>query len=173
MSYAEPKAVAILEAHGLHHAHAIFRAARAAELPLPGAAALMEKESSGRNVYGHDEGGALSGFPEEVNRDNFAVFWWLVDEKGMPSNGVGPAQITFRGFFPQMRGRGLLPWVPLDNMTFGFGILKGYLDAQSGTRLWRVAGTRYNGSAAYGDDLAEKVQLWRERLQPARLTRDA
>lgn len=127
--------------------------------------ALLEKESMGRNVYGHDAGGALSGFPEEVNLYNFDVFLWLVFKKGQTSNGVGPMQLTFKGFFTDMKAKGLKPYDVHDNMLYGARLWLGYY------RQYRVqgydrddsikkAGTRYNGSAAYGDRLLVIMDKW-------------
>jgi hypothetical protein len=111
-------------------------------------------------VYGHDAGGALSGYPEVVDESNFKVFLWLL-AKGQTSNGVGPCQITWPGYFTDMANKGLHAWRPLDNMTYGFGILAKHYAA---SRNWIKAGESYNGSYAYGVDLAEKVMAWRHRF---------
>lgn len=148
-------------------------ACRAAGLPFYAACALLEKESGGRNVYGHDKGAVLSGFPDEVSEANYRAFSWEAITRGLPSNGVGPCQITYAGgqradgsrdggYFRQMIAAGLKPWVPLDNMTFGFGLLLGHYNAHG--HDWAAAGTAYNGASAYGKDLAAKVAAWRTRL---------
>jgi hypothetical protein len=141
------------------------------------ACALVEKESTGRNVYGHDKGGALAGFPLEVNADNFAVFRWLVIDQGQTSNGVGPMQLTYAGavlssgkrqggHFVAMEGRGLKPWVVADNMRYGLELFKGYLSSRKGNVA--EAGTIYNagnlnaGINAYGRDLAAKDAAWKK-----------
>jgi hypothetical protein len=143
-------------------------ACREANLPFYVACALLEKESGGRNIYGHDAGGALSGFPGEVNKDNYAVFKWLVFERGMSSNGVGPAQITYKGYFTDMEKRGLKPYDAHDSMLYGFELLKANYD-RAGT--WTAAGAVYNGgprpnytALAYGRDFAVKVAAWKKRL---------
>lgn len=144
-------------------------ACRKAKLPYFAACALLDQESEGRNVYGSDKGGALAGFPFEVNLDNFRVFRWMVLSMGQRSNGVGPCQITYKGYFNVMQGRGLQPWVPHDNMLFGFELLQGnYLKAG---KSWARAGAIYNGgpnpnatALGYGRDFAAKVALWKDRL---------
>lgn len=143
-------------------------ACRKAGLPFFVACALLEKESGGRNVYGHDEGGALSGFPHPVNAGNYQVFEWLVFDRGQASNGVGPCQITYKGFLSQMEEEGLKPWSPHDNMLFGFRLLKGYFDKHSS---WATAGAIFNGgpspnskALAYGRDLKRRVDVWHDRL---------
>lgn len=127
--------------------------------------ALLEKESMGRNVYGHDAGGALSGFPEEVNLYNFDVFEWLVFKKGQTSNGVGPMQLTFKGFFTDMKKQGLKPYDVHDNMLYGARLwLSYYRSARdagySRDNAIKKAGTKYNGSTAYGVALLLLMDKW-------------
>lgn len=148
---------------GLKNVWAASRAAKKVGLPFEAACALLQKESGGRNVYGHDVGGALSGFPGTVNRDNFAVFEWMISH-GWSSNGVGPCQITWKGYFTDMQKRGLLPWKPYDNMVFGFGILRAHRDRFGS---WTLAGGAYNGSSEYGADLNNKINEWKKRFASA------
>lgn len=164
------------QAFGLQNVPDAATACRDAGLPFYAACALLQKESMGANVYGHDIGGALSGYPQQVDESNYRVFYWLVVDKGWTSNGVGPAQITWAGalrtstadaardggFFRIMEQQGLRPWIPEENMRFGFGLLwQAYLD---NGRTWRVAGTMYNGKPSYGADLLAKCREWHERL---------
>lgn len=139
---------------------------RAAGVPFFVACALFQKESGGRNIYGNDPGGALAGFSGEVTHDNFEVFEWLVFEKGVPSNGVGPAQITYKGYFTAMHATGLRPWEPADNMLFGLDLLAANHKA---TGTWEAAAARYNGgpkpnafAQSYGKDLVARANVFRE-----------
>jgi hypothetical protein len=127
--------------------------------------ALLEKESMGKNVYGHDAGGALSGFNKTVNQGNYEVFEWLVFTKGQTSNGVGPLQLTYKGFFTDMKKQGLKPWDVHDNMAYGAKLwLTYYKEARhSGLNrddAIRKAGARYNGSASYGERLLVIMDKW-------------
>jgi hypothetical protein len=129
--------------------------------------ALLEKESNGRNVYGHDAGGALSGFPGAVNKENFAVFRWLVFTKGQTSNGVGPMQLTYKGFFTDMEADGLKPWDVHDNILYGGKLWTGYYRVARAAGLTvseaiKNAGLRYNGSSAYGERLLVIMNKWRD-----------
>lgn len=158
--------------HSLHNTTIIFAEAKATKLALPAACALMQKESGGRNVYGHDAGGMLSGFPDSVNKENFAAFWWMVKEHSAQSNGVGPCQITSQGLLQQMMDQGLNPWVIAHNMHFGFDLLRRYYLAArlaGEVRPWVVAGARFNGAVIYGEDLAKKIADWREALTDAEI----
>lgn len=163
----------IARKYGLKNVWWIAKACREADVPFYVACALFEKESGGRNVYGHDVGGALSGFEKPVNRYNWEVFRWLVLDQGHTSNGVGPAQITYAGpkrsngtrdggFFRQMEAEGLRPWVAYDNMLFGLRLLAAHKDAEGS---WTAAGRRYNGAEAYGVDLDRKIQVWKQRFE--------
>ena len=169
--------IAVAQAAGLTNVIEAAVACRLAGLPFFAACALLEKESGGANVYGHDAGTPFSttalGRPANgrVTASNFQQFLSQVCFHGRPSNGVGPCQITYAGalkgglrdggFFRQMMDRGLLPWVPADNMLFGFEQLAGYAGASLD---WHAAGKLYNGAEAYGADLAAKVLAWKKRL---------
>lgn len=151
----------------LSNAQTAAVACRDAEIPYAVGCALLEQESNGRNIYGHDEGGALSGYPGQVNEENFRVFYWMVFSKGVKSNGVGPCQITYKGYFQQMAVAGLDPWKPYDNMLFGFRLLKAYY-TQFGS--WEKAGAAYNGGvtfpdAEYGKEFKAKLNVWRARFK--------
>ena len=106
----------ILTTGGLANADLIVQAASATGLPLPILAAMVQKESGGQNVYGHDAGGVYStlygsvtvegvtygkGANIPVTQSNFAEFRRQVIDNGKTSNGVGPCQITYWGFFAQ------------------------------------------------------------------------
>jgi len=96
-----------------------------------------------------------------VTEAKWREFRRLVVDLHHTSNGVGPCQITYRGFFTDMEAQGLRPWVPHDNMLYGFRLLARY-HADKGS--WEAAGTAYNGSSQYGRDLAALVEKWRKRL---------
>ncbi|WP_371031282.1 hypothetical protein [Pseudoclavibacter sp. JSM 162008] len=163
------RAVDIIAAHGVQNADAIVRAAVAVGLEVAIAAAIIEKESNGANIYGHDRGGVFSsiglGKPADnrVTEDNFRDFRRRI-ASGETSNGVGPAQITWPGYFPQAERQGVRLWVAEDNIRFGLTIFAGHLRG-SGDLV--AAGHAYNGARQYGVDLANMVARWRERLAGA------
>jgi hypothetical protein len=173
MNPVSARRIQIAEDFGLVNVDVIAEVCRIAGVSFPVACALYQQESGGRNVYGHDVGGALSGYPHPVNLHNWRVFKWLVIDHGYQSNGVGPSQITYAGaakngkrdggFFREMEEQGLRPWVVHDNMLFGLQLLKKHYDA---TGNWVDAGERYNGAHQYGLDLAQKIEEWRKRFRP-------
>lgn len=159
-----PERIQIARDYGLANVPSAAKACREAGIPFYVACALLEKESGGNNVWGNDPGGMFSELPSDfrVTESTFRIFEYYVVMLGRQSNGVGPTQITWRGFFEDAKKKGLALWHPYDNMIYGFGLLALYR-AQEGT-TWEDAGTKYNGSKAYGKDFAEKVRAWRKRL---------
>lgn len=157
--------IAKAKAKGLQNVDVAARVANETGNKFYHLCALLEKESNGRNVYGHDAGGALSGYPKSVNIDNFAVFEWLVFTKGQTSNGVGPMQLTYKPFLTDMKSKGKKPWDPYDNITYGAKLWLSYYRAARDSGLERdaaikKAGTRYNGSTTYGDRLLVIMDKW-------------
>ena len=176
----------ILTAGGLVNADLIVQAATATGVPLAIAAAMIQKESGGRNVYGHDAGGVystltgpvvVSGIVYETGADipvtafSFVEFLRLVTA-GAKSNGVGPAQITYSGYFKQAPDYPF--WDPLANIRFGLTIIADYLDDDFSDSSISSAGAHYNGGTnpdskaiAYGADLLAKTNMWRAKLARA------
>ncbi|MGO2751783.1 MAG: hypothetical protein ACTIA6_17165 [Pseudoclavibacter sp.] len=163
------RAVDIIAAHGVQNADAIVRAVVSVGLEVAIAAAIIQKESNGANIYGHDLGGLFSsaalGKPpgNAVTEANFRTFTARV-AAGETSNGVGPAQITWPGYFPQAAREGFKLWLPEDNIRFGLRLFASHLRG-SGDIV--EAGRAYNGARQYGVDLAIMVTGWRNRLAGA------
>ena len=181
----------ILAAGGLANADLIVQAATATGIPLAIAAAMIQKETGGKNVYGHDGSietgpGVFStkygpvaingvtyaqGSDIPVTQGNFAEFLRRVTA-GEKSNGVGPAQLTYAGYFKQYPTYEF--WDALANIKFGLTILADYLDGDTSDAAISAAGARYNGGTnpnakalAYGEDLLTKTNAWRAKLAGA------
>lgn len=155
----------------LKNAPAIVAAARRAGLALNVAAAKVEKESGGLNIYGHDVGGAMYvPRPQnvEVTEANYLGKFMPAIESGQLSNGVGPGQITWKPLHYQAREEGLKLWLPEDNLFMGSRIMaknmkdRGGNIAEAGT-LYN-AGTLKNGVTAYGRHLDQLAREWHARL---------
>lgn len=155
----------MLTQYGFQNVSHIIAAAKATNTPLWVAAALFEKESMGRNIYGHDAGGVFSvaGKNIEVTEANFREFISKINA-GATSNGVGPSQITWKGFFPDAANKGFKLWLPLDNMIYGLQLLKSYLKGNYSEASLKAAGTRYNGKEIYGTDFVKKALVWKNKL---------
>lgn len=175
--------IAIAKQRGIRNVRALATACEGTDVPFAVGCALVEKESfGGRNVWGRADASLLAGYLGPVNVHTFRLFYWLVTQRGMPPTGVGPCQITYAGtlrngtrdggYFRIMLERGLRPWVPVDNMTFGLGLLRANFDRHGS---WTEAGAHYNGGTnpdasaiAYGLDLVEKAAAWRALFRRAR-----
>lgn len=161
------KRIEIAKRYGLVNVEDAAVACRIAGLPFYAACALLEKESGGKNEWGHDHGGVFSGYPGEVTEAGYRAFREFL-ARGMTSNGVNACQITDKSHFPIMEARGLKPWVVLDNMIYGFELMAG--DFKANGNNWTKAGTVYNhgsmrdGIQPYGTDYLLKVIEWRHRL---------
>lgn len=148
---------------GMANVEAAVAASAQVGLRFEVACALLEMESRGKNIYGHDSGGIFANEATRnvvVTEENYTEFRRRLAE-GEKSNGVGPCQITWPGYFPIADARDLQLWRPLDNMIFGFQILA---DHYAKSKSWESAGTAYNGKSSYGVTFARRVLEWTERL---------
>ncbi len=150
-------------------------ACREVGLPFWAACALLDKESNGENVWGHDQGGVFSNDEhDEVTAELYHEFIIKV-MNGAISNGVGPCQITYAGslvrctggngrnggYFREMSEEHLLPWDVHDNMVKGFTVLA---DHHTRHGSWFTAARLYNGGSDYGRDFVRVANEWRDRL---------
>lgn len=136
---------------------------------------IMSKETNGRNVYGHDLGGSLSGFELPVTEENYRVYEWMI-ARGGKNNGVGVMQLTWRGYFTNLSKTGMLdlgyrPWDPHDNIRYAVKYGLGPMWKKQTTikpfvlskAVWSVA-KLYNGKDSYADDAVTKSVTWIARV---------
>ena len=162
------------------------------KIPLALLCAVIEKESNGHHVYGHDTDGVYStrgrtvvvdglsygvGANVPVTPRNFAEFERRV-LAGEKSNGVGIMQITYAGpvradgtrdggYLRVAREKGLDLSKELDNIRMGADIIRGHLQKAGGVPSKDAVvyvGTKYNGRSTYGEDLWVKFQAWERKL---------
>ena len=162
------------------------------KIPLALLCAVIEKESNGHHVYGHDADGVYStrgrtvvvdglsygvGANVPVTSRNFAEFERRV-LAGEKSNGVGIMQITFAGavradgtrdggYLRIAREKGFDLSKELDNIRMGADIIKAHFQKAGGIPSKDAVvyvGTKYNGRSAYGEDLWVKFQAWEKKL---------
>lgn len=160
---AQKSAKSVLESNGLTNVDALIAGSKRTGVPLWIAAAVLEKETGGANIFGHDSGGAMYG-AGEVTEAKFREFQRIFKTTDAASNGVGPMQITYFPFFADMESKGLKPWVPADNIFYGLTLMAEYLGGDFSDASIRRAGVRYNGADAYGDHLVTVAHKWRDRL---------
>ncbi len=172
--------IAAAQAHGLTQVEALAAACDKHDFRFYHACAILQKETGGLNIYGHDRGGvfSLASGNKEVTEENFAEFWKKV-KAGATSNGVGPMQITYRGHFPIMADLGLKAWVPADNIEYGIRVIAADYRAQrvagkTVPQSFHYAATVYNlgsfkSTWPYGLDALDKAALWKQRVGTADL----
>jgi uncharacterized protein YcbK (DUF882 family)/peptidoglycan hydrolase-like protein with peptidoglycan-binding domain len=150
----------------------VISEARRAGIPLALACALLEKETAGgHNVFGHDRDRAGHYiFPARdgtipVTEALYQEYKQRRKVTGM-AQGVGPCQLTFKGFQDQADALGGC-WKPEINIRVGFKVLADNIRANGQAR--GVA--RYNGDGAaadaYSKDVLAKSRRWEAVLAGA------
>jgi hypothetical protein len=156
----------VLAKHGTQRAAEVVELAAAAGLELAAAATLLEKESGGgHNVWGHDNVATGGHYVKgaEVTEQAYRNYKADRDRGRIGSQGVGPTQLTFKGFQDRADQRGgCFHWRV--NCAVGFEILAEHI-----RRLGTRDGFRaYNGTGPaaerYADDAMGKLAAWRSRL---------
>lgn len=151
---------------------AVLRAADRENCPWWAALAClwMETGERGANIYGHDVGGA-GPHGEEVTEENFREFLAALRD-GETSNGVGPLQITYPGYFLDDPDREW--WMPERSAEVGCRILRDLINAEGDSyeALKRV-GSRYNSGnpydayESYGILFSNRCKSWYDYGRPA------
>lgn len=160
--------IEVLRAGGLGMPELIVERAAATGLELAGAAALVQKETGGRNIYGHDPVATGNTYVKggEVTQTNYAAFrqWQRAGSGRM--QGVGPVQLTYYTFQDQADALGGC-WDPRWNLQVGFTLL---VSLQKAKGEWAGA-KAYNGTGtaadAYANDWTAKRNAWRTKLAGA------
>nr|DAV51512.1 MAG TPA: NlpC/P60 family [Caudoviricetes sp.] len=107
----------------------------------------METGEYGANVFGHDAGGAYSG-GGEVTEEKFRDFYAQISA-GATSNGVGPLQVTYPGYFFNDPDRAW--WEPQASSEVACGILRDLIASEGDDyESLRRVGSRFNSGSAYG-----------------------
>lgn len=159
--------VSIISSNGLQNAQAIVNASSRTGVPLYILCAFVQHESNGANVFGHDGGGAYSG-GGTVTQAKYNDFLRMV-RAGHTSNGVGPMQITYPGYFKPQTTEVANLWQPEANIVFGANIIKGYLGGNYSDANLNRAGQIYNsgranGAPAYGSLTVQFCHKWKALL---------
>jgi cell wall-associated NlpC family hydrolase len=150
----------------LRNPELILQESRKAGLSLPLACALIEQESHGRNVFGHDP---TRSIPDEWKGEQVTAaryrHYKRNRQQGLGMQGVGLAQLTWYQYQDRADALGGC-YRPEVNLRVGFSVLRGHV---------RVLGlrqgiARYNGSGSaaqrYADQVLAKLKVWRRRLRP-------
>lgn len=107
----------------------------------------METGEYGANIFGHDAGGACCG-AGEVTEEAFRDFYAQISA-GATSNGVGPLQVTYPGYFFNDPDRAW--WDPQASSEVACGILRDLIASEGDDyESLRRVGSRFNSGSAYG-----------------------
>lgn len=158
--------VKLIESHGIQNAKTCVEVEHQQYRPtLARCLAMLENESSGRNIFGADPGGTAlprGWYNALVTEDRYKVYAKRRNE-GMTPNGVGPCQLTATFLQVAADRRGGC-WVPKHNMEIGFAFLHGLI-LQHGVFGGFEA---YNGSGpaavAYAERAVHRARIWEARL---------
>jgi hypothetical protein len=180
------------EAKGLINVDGLAAACDATGFPFYLACVICDKETDGRNIFGHDkrkladgtyttDGVAFSGPPTvniEVTEERYTEFLKLI-ASGQKSNGCGPLQLTYRGYHigpESLTSQGLKAWVPADNMLYGVRLLANTYTAARKQGLsvekafWNTAKIYNGGSlsgeagATYADHAVSLMPVWKAAI---------
>lgn len=139
----------------LGHSQAIIDGVAKAGIGLGLGCALVEQESGGDNIFGHDQGGLFPG--EWVTAHKVKALIAHVEAGGV-SNGVGLTQLTYIGYIQEAEKLGGAH-VPRNQCRVGFQAIKDILDRYGEEGLWR-----YNGSTSYQAQIENKYRDWKKLL---------
>jgi Putative peptidoglycan binding domain len=156
--------VPVLATRGIQRAAEVVELAASAGLDLACAVVMLEKEShGGRNVWGHDavRTGGIYVKGDVVTESAYLAYKARRSELG--AQGVGPCQLTWRGFQDMADARGGC-WNWSANVAVGFETLAGLIRRYGEREGFR----RYNGAGPaaerYADDAMARLAAWRSRL---------
>jgi hypothetical protein len=160
------KLVHAVHVQGIANAEDVVAAAHSRGVPLSVACAMLDQESHGANVFGHDpvrRGQVVGG---RVTRARYARYKFL-RRRGYGNQGVGPCQLTSPGLQDAADRLGGC-WKPLHNMEVGFSFLVS-LKHEFGS--WQLAFQHYNGAGpaavAYGQRADADRLRWHDRFEAA------
>jgi hypothetical protein len=156
-----------INANGGRHGALIVAEAQRARLPLPLACALVEQESSFRNVFGHDPVPNPTPKGSRVTRESYERYRDFRDA-GLGAQGVGVTQLTFTPFQDQADALGGA-WKVRNQLRVGYKVLADAI-ARHGVRGGLAAYNAGSPTSSAGREYAAKVLMrearWNRVLQP-------
>lgn len=171
MTPEQTKLYKLITSYGIENAQAIVEAQAASENRphLSQCLAMIENESTGRNVFGGEGTACLSEwYEQEVTVERAEVYMDRL-EKGCTPDGVGPTQITDPALAFEARKLGGIH-IPRCTCDVGFNLLH-ELMVEHGTEEGFRA---YNGSGpdavAYAERAMRWATIWHDRFVAHGLT---
>jgi hypothetical protein len=159
---------AIIDASGGRYGRLITAEARRARLPLALACALVEQESSFRNVFGHDDVPNPIPKGSPVTRESY-LRYVAFRNHGLGNQGVGVTQLTFAPFQDSATKLGGC-WKVSNQLRVGFGMLAGNVRAQGmrrGLAAYNAGNPDSPQGLRYAGQVLDKMAVWSRRLKDA------
>lgn len=159
---ADERYARIARRHGISNALRVVQEARREGVGPATAMALIEKETRGRNVFGHDP--TIFAGAGQVTARKYLAYKEQRGPRGQGGmQGVGPAQLTYYTLQDAADREGGC-WDPRVNIRIGLRHLRGLI-AEHGLR---EGYRRFNGSGpaaeAYARDAIAKRAVWQDRF---------
>lgn len=146
------------------HGEIIVREARRAGLLVSVACAVVEQESGGMNVFGHDPVRRPQVKGGKVTRGRYARYRALRRVCG--NQGVGLMQLTSPGYQDMADKLGGC-WKPTYQLRVGFMIVRGLI-AQHGRRRglasYNAGEAGWRNGETYAAQVEQRIHRWHERL---------
>jgi hypothetical protein len=153
-----------INTEGGRYGRLIVAAAKRAGVPVPLACAVVEQESSFRNVFGHD-GVANPIKGGRVTRERF-LRYRAFREQGLGAQGVGVTQLTFPPFQDQADALGGC-WKVSHQLRVGFEVLADAIKrhgVRGGLSVYNAGSPNHSAGRQYADSVLEREAKWRARL---------
>lgn len=150
----------LIDGNGGRHGKLIVAEAKRAGLPLALACALVEQESSFRNVFGHDAVANPIAKGSPVTRASFEQYRTFRNQ-GLGPQGVGVTQLTFPPFQDEADALGGC-WKVRNQLRVGYRVLAEAISAH-GVRGGLATYNAGNPSSSAGLEYAAKVLTRRRR----------
>ena len=161
MTITDPTSLAqAIDGNGGRHGVQIVAEAQRAGVPIPLACALVEQESSFRNVFGHDPVQNPTPKGSRVTRESYERYRGF-REVGLGAQGVGVTQLTFPPLQDRADELGGC-WKVRNQLRVGFELLA-ELIARNGVRGGLAAYNAGSATSPAGQDYARRVLERRSR----------
>jgi hypothetical protein len=155
-----PGPAELIDRHGGRHGELIVAEAKRAGLQLALACALVEQESSFRNVFGHDAVKNPTPKGSPVTKERYLRYRGFRD-RGLGAQGVGVTQLTFPPFQDQADALGGC-WKVRNQLRVGYRVLADNIAAH-GVRGGLATYNAGNPTSAVGLKYAAQVLTRRRR----------
>jgi hypothetical protein len=157
-----------IDVNGGRHGARIVAEAKRAGLPLPLACALVEQESSFRNVFGHDAVQNPIAKGSRVTRASYESYRGFRDQ-GFGAQGVGVTQLTFPPFQDRADDLGGC-WKVRNQLRVGYQVLAGAIAShgvRGGLAAYNAGSPTSSAGLNYAAEVLTRRRRWKQVLAQA------